>query len=85
MCFLVPPGRDIGKTENDGAEMEVPCVDTVSNAASATALTGQDARLGNTRGIYCNSNSGGSELQGIAQYLSPLEFYRIELIRSWFC
>ena len=41
------------------------------------------AGLGNTRGFYCNSNSGGSELQGIGQFLSPLEFYWKELIRTW--
>ena len=38
--------------------------------------------LGNTRGFYCNTNSGGSELQGIGQFLSPLEFYWKELIRT---
>ena len=32
--------------------------------------------LGKTRGFYCNSNSDGSELQGIG------EFYWKELIRS---
>ena len=40
------------------------------------------AGLGNTRGFYCNSNSGGSELQGIGEFLSPGEFYWKELIRS---
>ena len=40
------------------------------------------AGLGNTRGFYCNSNSGGSELQGIGQFLSPLELYSKELIRT---
>jgi hypothetical protein len=29
------------------------------------------AGLGNARAIYCNFNSGGSELQGIAKLLSP--------------
>ena len=38
--------------------------------------------LGNTRGCYCNSNSGGSELQGIGQFLSPQELYWKELVRS---
>ena len=37
--------------------------------------------LGNTRRFYCNSNSWGSELQGIGQILSPLEFYCKELIK----
>ena len=40
------------------------------------------AGLGNTRGFYCNSNSGGSELQGIGKFLSPKELYWKELIRS---
>ena len=39
--------------------------------------------MGNTGGFYCNSNSGGSELQGLGQFLSPLEFYWKELIRNW--
>ena len=38
--------------------------------------------LGNTRGFYCNSNSGGSELQGIGHFLSPQELYWKELVRS---
>ena len=38
--------------------------------------------LGNTRGIYCNSNSGDSEFQGIGQFLKPQEFYWKELVRS---
>ena len=42
----------------------------------------QKPGLGNTRGLYCNSNSGGSELQEIGQFLSPLELYWKELIRN---
>ena len=38
--------------------------------------------LGNTRGFYCNSNSGGSELQGIGHFLSPQELHWKELVRS---
>jgi hypothetical protein len=38
--------------------------------------------LGNTRGFYCISNSGASELQGIGQFLSPKELYLKELNRS---
>ena len=41
----------------------------------------QMSGLGNTRRFYCNSNSRGSELQGIGQILSPLEFYCKELIK----
>ena len=40
------------------------------------------AGLGNTRGSYCNSNSRGSELPGIGQFLSPVEFEWKELIRT---
>jgi hypothetical protein len=38
--------------------------------------------LGNTKGFYCISDSGRSELQGIGEFLSPKEFYWKELIRS---
>ena len=38
--------------------------------------------LGNTRGSYLNSNSKGSELQGIGQFLKPLELYWKELSKT---
>ena len=44
-------------------------------STKGTFPSGQAAGLGNTRRLYCNSNSRGSELQGIGQILSPLEFY----------
>ena len=43
----------------------------------------RQAGLGNMRGFYCNSNFGGSELQWVGQFLSPLEFDWKELIRTW--
>ena len=43
----------------------------------------QTPGLGNNRGFYCNSNSGRLELQGIGKFLSPLEFYWKEFIRTW--
>jgi hypothetical protein len=45
------------------------------------AVDKRAAGLGNTRRFYCNSNSRVSELQGIGQILSPLEFYCRELIK----
>ena len=45
-------------------------------------MGGLVAGLGNTRGFYCNSNSGGSESQVSGEFVSPEEFYWKELIRS---
>ena len=47
-----------------------------TTSASSQKVQGyRPAGLGNTRGFYCNSNSGGLELQGIGQFLRGLEFY----------
>ena len=51
-----------------GPKMESICM--VPRGGSNDVL---HAGLGNTRGSYCNSNSRGSELPGIGQFLSPVE------------